>query len=93
LFKRKDRLKTPLAPPSNTPVYRTELNPLHFLERSARIFPNKTAIYVPELPGHPGRIYSYAEFGRRVRSLASKLIKEGLKKGETVAYLVPNTVG
>lgn len=81
-----------MPPPENTPVYRSELNPLFFLERSARVFPNRTAVYVPDLPDHPGRSYTYKEFGRRVRSLADKFIKEGLKKGDRVAYLVPNTV-
>ncbi len=65
-------------------VYRTELNPVSFLRRSARLFPQKTAIV------HGERRYSYFEFEERVNRLASHLRAAGLQKGDRVAFLCPN---
>ncbi|GAC1346661.1 MAG: acyl-CoA synthetase [Ktedonobacteraceae bacterium] len=66
-------------------VYRTELTPLSFLERSARVFPNKTAIV------HDQRKYTYREFAERVNRLAAGLRQAGMQKHERVAFLCPNT--
>ncbi|GCE22616.1 hypothetical protein KDK_64160 [Dictyobacter kobayashii] len=66
-------------------VYRTELTPVSFLQRSALIFPDKTAII------HENRSYSYREFAERVYRLASRLRALGLRKHERVAFLCPNT--
>ncbi|HEX2593754.1 MAG TPA: AMP-binding protein, partial [Rhizomicrobium sp.] len=55
------------------------LTPLQFLERSAKVFPNRTAII------HGTARYTYAEFYARARRLASALQKRGIKKGDTVA--------
>jgi|GEM_PF-6320820 len=49
----------------NEKVYRTELSPVSFLERSASIFAEKTAVV------HGDRRYSYREFAGRVNRLAS----------------------
>jgi fatty-acyl-CoA synthase len=65
-------------------VYRTELTPLSFLQRSAYIFPDKTAVV------HGGQRYSYREFHERVNRLASRLRAAGLRKHERVAFLCPN---
>jgi acyl-CoA synthetase (AMP-forming)/AMP-acid ligase II len=67
------------------PVYRSELSPIAFLERSAAVFPDRTAVV------HGERRYTYAELGRRVRRLASALRARGLARGERVAVLSPNT--
>jgi fatty-acyl-CoA synthase len=69
----------------NTKVYRSELTPLSFLERSALIFPHKTAIVYGE------RRYTYGEFAERVYRLASRLRDIGLHKHDRVAFLCPNT--
>ncbi|GCE22614.1 acyl-CoA synthetase [Dictyobacter kobayashii] len=66
-------------------VYRTELTPLSFLERSALIFPDKTAVI------HGERSYTYQEMAERVYRLASRLRALGLQKHERVAFLCPNT--
>ncbi len=66
-------------------VYRTELTPVSFLERSASVFPEKTAIV------HGDRHYTYREFAERVFRLASHLRESGLQKHDRVAFLCPNT--
>ncbi|HXZ05769.1 MAG TPA: acyl--CoA ligase family protein [Ktedonobacteraceae bacterium] len=66
-------------------VYRTELTPVSFLERSASVFPEKTAIV------HGERQYTYREFAGRVYRLASHLRESGLQKHDRVAFLCPNT--
>jgi fatty-acyl-CoA synthase len=66
-------------------VYRTELTPTSFLERSASIFPDKVAIV------HGNRQYTYQEFAWRVNRLASHLRSSGLQKHDRVAFLCPNT--
>src|SRR5690242_1280857 len=69
----------------NTKVYRSELTPVSFLERSALIFPHKTAIVYGD------RRYTYREFAERVYRLASHLRTIGLHKHDRVAFLCPNT--
>jgi fatty-acyl-CoA synthase len=66
-------------------VYRSELTPVSFLRRSAYMFPEKTAVVYGE------RRYSYSELEERVNRLASRLRDSGLRKGEKVAFLCPNT--
>ncbi len=66
-------------------VYRTELTPISFLERSASVFPDKTAVV------NGDRQYSYREFAERVYRLASHLRGLGLQKHDRVAFLCPNT--
>ncbi len=67
-----------------TEVYRTELTPLSFLERSAMAYPTKTAIVHRD-----GRI-SYAEMEELARRTASALRAAGIDEGDRVAYLCPN---
>ena len=69
----------------NEKVYRTELTPVSFLERSASIFPDKVAIVTAD------RHYTYHEFAERVYRLASHLRAIGLQKHDRVAFLCPNT--
>src|SRR5947207_10808215 len=66
-------------------VYRTDLTPLSFLQRSALVFPEKIAIV------HGDRRYTYSEFQERVNRLASNLRNVGLQKHDRVAFLCPNT--
>src|SRR5579859_600848 len=66
-------------------VYRTELTPLSFLERSALVFADKVAVV------HGERTYTYAEFAARAYRLASHLRHAGLQKHDRVAFLSPNT--
>jgi len=66
-------------------AYRTELTPVSFLRRSADVFPDRTAVV------HGERRYTYREFAARVDRLASRLRAGGLRKGDRVAVLCPNT--
>src|SRR6188472_3712754 len=61
------------------------LTPLSFLERSAAVFPDHTAII------HGALRRSYAEFYARARCLASALAKRGIKRGDTVSAMLANT--
>src|SRR5438046_4396537 len=65
-------------------VYRTELTPVSFLQRSAYVFPDRTAVV------HGDRRYSYRQFAERVNRLASRLRATGLQKHDRVAFLSPN---
>ena len=65
-------------------VYRTELTPLSFLERSSIVFPNKTAIL------HGDRSVTYAEMAELSTRTARALLASGLGPGDRVAFLCPN---
>ena len=60
------------------------LTPVDFLLRAASIYPAKPAVL------HGDRTYTYAEFGARVRRLASVLASRGIGHGDTVAIMAPN---
>src|SRR3954454_10034413 len=61
------------------------LTRLSFLERSAAIFPDRTAIIHGKLQR------SYAEFYARARRLAGALAGRGIKRGDTVSAVLANT--
>ena len=61
------------------------LTPLTFLERSAAVFPERTAIV------HGRLRRSYRDFYARSRRLASALEKRGVGRGDTVAVMLANT--
>jgi fatty-acyl-CoA synthase len=61
------------------------LTPLTFLERPASVFPARTAIV------HGNSRYSYAQFYRRAKQLASALSNHGVRRGDTVAVMLANT--
>ena len=65
-------------------VYRSELTPVDFLRRSARVYPDKVAIV------HGQRRYTYAQFAERVCRLASGLSAAGCSAGDRIAFLSPN---
>ncbi|MCZ8259224.1 MAG: acyl-CoA synthetase [Beijerinckiaceae bacterium] len=60
------------------------LTPVTFLERAAKVFPDHPAIL------HGGVRISYAAFWQRARLMASALAGAGIRKGDTVAALLPN---
>ncbi|MGQ3676395.1 acyl-CoA synthetase [Xanthobacter sp. TB0139] len=60
------------------------LTPIGFLERSASVFPERTAII------HGSQRFNYREFYERSRRLASSLSKLGIGKGDTVAVMLSN---
>jgi fatty-acyl-CoA synthase len=61
------------------------LTPMQFLERAARVFPERTAIVHGDLQRN------YRDFYKRSLQLASALRKRGIKKGDTVSVLLANT--
>jgi len=67
-----------------TAVWHTPLTPLAFLQRSAEVFPDKTAIVYGE------RRHSYAQFAAEVTRVAHALRGSGIGPGDRVAYLLPN---
>jgi fatty-acyl-CoA synthase len=60
------------------------LTPLSFLARAAQVYPDQIAII------HGARSWTYREFYARARRLASALVKRGVKRGDTVAAVLPN---
>jgi fatty-acyl-CoA synthase len=62
-----------------------QLTPIGFLERAAATFPGRTAIV------HGAIRRTYAEFLARSRRLASALARRGIRRGDTVAAMLPNT--
>ncbi|HEV7980683.1 acyl--CoA ligase family protein [Amycolatopsis sp.] len=62
----------------------TPLTPLAFLERSAEVFPEKTAIVYGD------RRITYRDFAAEATRLASALKASGVEPGDRVAYLLPN---
>ena len=61
------------------------LSPLSFIERSAKVYPNRVAVI------HGERRYSWVETYARSRQLADALTKRGIGKGDTVAIMGANT--
>ncbi len=61
------------------------LTPLSFLERAAATFPDHTAVI------HGATRRTYREFYARTRKLASALARHGIKRGDSVSVVLPNT--
>ena len=67
------------------PANHQPLTPLTFLERAASVYPEYTAII------HGSIKYSYTEFYRRSRQLASALSNQTIGRGDTVSVMLANT--
>ena len=65
-------------------VFYQPLDPFSFLERIAKIYPDKEAI------AYKDSSYSYSLFKERVIRLGQALKDAGVNKGDRVAYLLPN---
>ena len=61
-----------------------DLTPLSFLDRSASVYPNKPAVIYNETT------YTYSQLDDRVNRLAGALREAGIRKGDRVAFMVPN---
>ena len=66
------------------PANYVPLSPLGFLERSARIFPDRTSLI------HGDQHYTWKETYSRCQQLASALIGLGVKRNDTVSIIAPN---
>ena len=62
----------------------TALSPLSFLERSARVWPGKTAVI------YGTRRLTYSELAAEAQRVARALQASGVRPGDRVAYLMPN---
>jgi fatty-acyl-CoA synthase len=60
------------------------LSPVGFLQRSAKVYPDKLAIV------HGAARVTYGRFHERCRQFADALRRRGIRRGETVAVLAPN---
>lgn len=60
------------------------LTPIRFLQRSADVFPNRTAVIYKD------RKYTWKEYAERCHKLARALISSGVQRGETVAIMATN---
>jgi len=61
------------------------LTPLSFIERTASVYPKRTAVI------HGARRYTWQETYARCRRLASALAKRGVGAGKSVAVMLANT--
>ena len=68
-----------------TPANFVPLTPLGFVERSARVYPQRIAIV------HGARRQTWAQTYERCRRLASALAQRGIGRGDTVAVMLANT--
>ncbi|MDK9714721.1 MAG: AMP-binding protein [Sulfuritalea sp.] len=60
------------------------LTPVRFLERSADVFSDRTAVVYKE------KKYTWAEYSARCHKLARALISSGVQRGDTVAIMATN---
>lgn len=63
----------------------SQMTPINFIERAAKIYPHKTAVI------HGALRRTWAETYTRCRQFASALEKAGVGVGDTVAVMLPNT--
>jgi fatty-acyl-CoA synthase len=69
---------------NKNPANYAPLTPLGFLERSAAVYPDRTAVI------HGDERYDWREAYARARRLASALAQNGIGLGDTVAVMAPN---
>jgi len=67
------------------PANHAPLTPLSFLERTAEVYPDRLAVV------HGSWQADYKTLRERSRRLASALAQRGVKPGDTVAAMLPNT--
>ena len=61
------------------------LSPLRFLDRSAAVYPDRVAVI------HGGLRQTWAQTRERCYRLASALVGRGIRRGDTVSIITPNT--
>ena len=66
------------------PANYVPLSPLSFIERTAMVYPTRTSVV------HGTLAYTWSQTYERCRRLASALVAHGVKKGDTVACMLPN---
>ncbi|KAJ7786109.1 hypothetical protein B0H16DRAFT_1295324 [Mycena metata] len=80
-----------LRQPKGLPVHFQPLNPLQFILRAAEIYPDKLGLVHPDVKDPVS--YSFAVwYGcQRIQNLAYALIQAGIKPGDRVAVIAPNS--
>ena len=68
-----------------TPANHVPLSPLRFLDRSAAVYPDRVALI------HGGLRQTWAQTRERCYRLASALVGRGVRRGDTVSIIAPNT--
>jgi len=68
-----------------TPANHVPLSPLRFLDRSAEVHPDRVAVI------QGGLRQTWAQTRERCYRLASALVGRGIRRGDTVSVLAPNT--
>jgi fatty-acyl-CoA synthase len=68
-----------------TPLIEVPLTPLEFMRRAKRLYGNREALVDGSLR------YTYAQFFDRCSRWAAQLQAAGVRKGDRVAYIAPNT--
>ncbi|KAH8120100.1 acetyl-CoA synthetase-like protein [Phellopilus nigrolimitatus] len=81
------RMKLPEG--ASLPVHLHPLDPLAFLLRGATIYPHKLALAHPDV--EKPVYYTYSVWAQRIQNLAYALIWSGIKSGDRIAILAPNT--
>ncbi|KAF8844063.1 acetyl-CoA synthetase-like protein [Paxillus ammoniavirescens] len=76
-------------PLHGVPVNYHPLNPFTFIFRAALIYPDKLALVHPDT--HQPTFYSYSIWAQRIQNLAYALIQAGIRPGDRVAVLTPNS--
>ncbi len=61
------------------------LTPVNFIKRSVKVYPDKLAVV------NGNKRYTYREHYARINRLASALKKQGIGRGDKVAFISPNT--
>src|SRR5215831_5043238 len=69
---------------ARNPANFTALTPLSFLERAAKVYPNKLAVI------HGATRFTYRQFHQRCVRLADALRRRGIGSRDTVAVMAPN---
>ncbi|KAH9968801.1 acetyl-CoA synthetase-like protein [Russula dissimulans] len=78
-----------LSTPHGLPVNFHPLNPLEFLLRAAQIYPDKLALAHPDVPFPV--FYTYSIWAQRVQNFAYGLLQAGIRPGDRIAVLSPNS--
>ncbi|KAK7064386.1 AMP-dependent synthetase and ligase [Favolaschia claudopus] len=78
-----------LRQPKGLPPNFQPLNPLQFILRAADIYPNKVALVHSDVK-YPVS-YTFAVWCQRIQNLAYALIQAGIKPGDRVAIIAPNS--
>ena len=78
----------PIVLPADDATFRDPLTPLVLLERTLRVFPDVEAVTYRGAGGE--RRMSWREFGDLVGRFAAALARDGVRRGDRVAVLLPN---